>query len=306
VPAPPWHRASQAIRSVADRVISREPADVKPDAVPEPTPACLREWDGRETSGPVVVFSDLGHGDSIRAAWFVPWIRERCGGVIYLAVRPMHWLSCVAGVDRVATDVSRLPRDVPNIGLYRSLQYVNPTPETLPRPPYLTADPVKMAAWREGLSHLPRPLVGIVWATGHEHANPDRLRSRDIPLSMLRPLLAAPGTFVSLQVPPPAADRALMDELGIHDVSANLADFADTAALIQCLDLTITVDTAAAHAAGALGAPVWVLSPQPSDWQWSTGKASVWYPHARLFRQPRVGDWRSVVEAVREAMARVA
>ena len=83
------------------------------------------------------------------------------------------------------------------------------------------------------------------------------------------------------------------------DHSDGLEDFADTAALIQCLDLVITIDTSVAHLAGALGAPVWILLQRNADWRWFLHRAeSPWYPTARLFRQVRQGQWQDVVGAV--------
>jgi ADP-heptose:LPS heptosyltransferase len=92
-----------------------------------------------------------------------------------------------------------------------------------------------------------------------------------------------------------------------YDAAAHIRDWGDTAALIEALDLVVTVDTAVAHLAGALGRPVWVLVPFAPDWRWLLGRSdSPWYPTLRLFRQPEPGDWTSVLQAVGEALSRTA
>jgi ADP-heptose:LPS heptosyltransferase len=95
----------------------------------------------------------------------------------------------------------------------------------------------------------------------------------------------------------------LQSHPGVTSLGAELEDFTDTAAIISLLDLVITVDTAVAHLAGALGTPVWILLQFSADWRWLLDRHdSPWYPSARLFRQPTVGDWQSVVGRVREAL----
>jgi hypothetical protein len=114
-----------------------------------------------------------------------------------------------------------------------------------------------------------------------------------------------PGVrFVSLQLGARAAEVATLPSGAIFDASPQLDDFATTAALIEQLDLVITVDTAVAHLAGALGKPVWVMLPFVPDWRWMWQRSdSPWYPTMRLFRQAARGEWLPVVEAVREALA---
>jgi len=111
----------------------------------------------------------------------------------------------------------------------------------------------------------------------------------------LRPLFAVPDvSWVSLQKGRTEADGAL--PAAVLDVSAELTDFADTAAVLSHLDLLITVDTAVAHLAGALGRPTWLMLPFAPDWRWSLGRDdSPWYPTMKLFRQEGPGDWNGVV-----------
>jgi hypothetical protein len=140
--------------------------------------------------------------------------------------------------------------------------------------------------------------IGIAWAGSGRH-NEDRHRS--LTLQKLAPLLDVPGLrFFSLQI-----DRNEAHDR-IIDLTSNINDFADTAALIANLDLIITVDTAAAHLAGALAKPVWILLPYNPDWRWLLQRDdSPWYPTARLFRQPRRGDWDSVIERVAAELSRL-
>ena len=180
---------------------------------------------------------------------------------------------------------------------------------TIPAPvPYLRAPAERVAAWRARLPRR-RPRVGLVWSGKPSHKND---RNRSIPFAQLKPLLAQPGvtlcqpaTRISARPISPAW-RSCPNLVRLDEA---LADFADTAAVIEQLDLVIAVDTAVAHLAGALGKPVLVLISHIQDWRWLAGRAdSPWYPTARLFRQPHVGDWDSVPIAAglrpREALRR--
>jgi ADP-heptose:LPS heptosyltransferase len=119
-----------------------------------------------------------------------------------------------------------------------------------------------------------------------------------VPPALFERLAAADTTFVSLQ-----KDAVECPDLPLIDYTGELRDFADTAALIANLDLVISVDTAVAHLAGAMGKPVWLLNRFDSDWRWlREGDTTLWYPSMRIFRQPRLGDWESVMADVRSAL----
>lgn len=168
--------------------------------------------------------------------------------------------------------------------------------------PYLRADLQSIAQWRESLDGATdKPRVGIAWAglrTDPEHGD------RSIRLADLAPLFAANAQFVSLQKDVPDADRDVLRTLdALLDVRERLHTFADTAALISQLDLVISVDTSVAHLAGALGTPVWIALLFTPDWRWQMNRTdSPWYPTARLFRQTARGDWRPVIESLRQAL----
>ena len=178
------------------------------------------------------------------------------------------------------------------------------TPDTIPaKVPYLFADPVRVAAWRERLDACLPPRtrrIGLAWSGRPTHPN-DRRRS--LALARLAPLAAVGGvSFVSLQKPLPPSDVPSMSLFpGLSDIAG---DFGETAAMIANLDLVISVDTAMAHLAGALGKPVWILLPQAADWRWMIERSdSPWYPTARLFRQKTPGDWDPVMAEAAAALA---
>ena len=176
---------------------------------------------------------------------------------------------------------------------------------------YLSADPRKVAQWQVGPAHRLR--IGLVWAGGYRPGQPEQWgvnNRRNLPLEALAVLRGVDADFISLQKGEPAqSDLARVAAQGwdgpaIADVSDRLNDFDDTAALMETLDLVISVDTAAAHLAGALGRPVWLLNRQDTDWRWLLGRDdSPWYPSLRQFRQEAPNDWDGVMRRVAAALA---
>jgi hypothetical protein len=148
--------------------------------------------------------------------------------------------------------------------------------------------------------------VGLVWRGNPQHEN-DRRRS--VSLDMLAPLLEIAGVdFFSLQVDAAGAEaKAGAWASRVTDLAPGLTDFAHTAAAVQALDLVISVDTAVAHVAGALGKPVWVLIPDGNDWRWLHERQdSPWYPTMRLFRQRRQRHWMHAMKQMKRALADMA
>jgi hypothetical protein len=179
-------------------------------------------------------------------------------------------------------------------------------PDTIPAEvPYLKAKPERVAYWRERLAaQLPAGAkrIGLAWTGRPTHPNDKR---RSLPLARLAPLAGAGNAaFVSLQKPMPATDLPTVSLFpGMTDISNDLTDFGETAAVIENLDLIITVDTSMGHLAGALAKPVWILIPKAADWRWLLDRTdSPWYPTARLFRQQRPGAWDVVISQVAEAL----
>jgi ADP-heptose:LPS heptosyltransferase len=175
---------------------------------------------------------------------------------------------------------------------------LNTTLATIPaRVPYIFADPALIVAWAESLGPKAGPRVGLVWCGNPGHLND---RNRSASLADYAEVLALPCTFVSLQKVLRKADQeVLRARPQVRHYGERLDDFADTAAVVAQLDLVISVDTAVAHLAGALGKPTWVLLPYAPDWRWLLERRdSPWYPGMRLFRQAAAGDWGRVVAEV--------
>ena len=163
----------------------------------------------------------------------------------------------------------------------------------------------RVDAWEARLGRHDKLRVGLAWSGSLGHRND---HNRSISLRAMAPILHVDASFVSLQKDPRAADRAvLLERTDIIEPSADLADFSETAALVCCLDLVITVDTSVAHLAGALGCPTWILLPWTPDYRWLLDRDdSPWYPTMRLFRQTETRDYASVLDRVRtELLARI-
>lgn len=262
-------------------------------------------WDGAPMPGQTLLLhAEQGYGDAIQFIRYLPLVRERAqAGRIVVECQPAltRLLAQFAGPDTVIVarqrwDAAALPpfdRHVPLLSLPLVLGKFDPLTVA---GPYLSADTELRAPWRERLGPACGLRVGIAWAGNPEHRE-DRRRS--IPLETLRPLLRCDlATFYSLQIDPRAPS-----DVDLIDLTTHMRDFADTAALMAELDLVITVDTAAAHLAGALGLPVWLLLPFVPDWRWGLEREETpWYSTMRLFRQPRAGDWESVVQRVVDAL----
>ena len=164
---------------------------------------------------------------------------------------------------------------------------------------YLKVPAEDVALWQQKLGPAGRR-IGLVWSGYQGHLNDF---NRSVPLARLQGLLQPGSIWVSLQKEVREADRPTLEALGLVDPSADLRDFADTAALISALDLVITVDTSVAHLAGALGKPCWVMLPFAPDFRWMMDREdSPWYPSMRLFRQQTPRDWDGVVARILEAL----
>jgi hypothetical protein len=180
------------------------------------------------------------------------------------------------------------------------------TQGTIPsQPHYVSVDPALATVWRTRLPETARRRIGLVWS-GNPSQDNDRHRS--IRLAALRPLLSEEADWFCLQKDIREEDIVTLREIGrIHVFDAPLTDFADTAALIDQMDLVITVDTAVAHLAGALGKRAWVLLPFTPDFRWLPRRDdSPWYPSVRLYRQTSIGDWIPVIERARLDLAKTA
>jgi tetratricopeptide (TPR) repeat protein len=259
-------------------------------------------WNGEDLrAATLMLHAEQGFGDTLQFCRYVPLIAPRCAKVFLEVPRPLLRLLRQSLAAENLEVIARLA-DFPAAQALPRTDYHCPL-LSLPRVLGTALDDVA-AAWSQRLRDLPGRKVGLVWAGVPQYADDAH---RSLPLARLAPLGTACGvTFVSLQTGAAARQAATPPAgLTIYDASANLRDFADTAALVAALDLLISVDTAAAHLAGALGKPVWLLNRFDTDWRWMTDRAdSPWYPSMRIFRQPRRGDWDSVMAQVRAELAR--
>jgi Flp pilus assembly protein TadD len=258
------------------------------------------EWDGTGPAGGMLLAcASQGLGDAIQYARYLPLLAARGFRVVLACdARLSSLLGRLAGVAAVVPPDEKLPPHDAWVALSSVPRLFATTEQTIPSSAsYLTADPTLVARWRAALTaEAPAGRrVGLVWAGNPAHENDAR---RSMPQAALAPLLVAAGVrFVSLQrdaaAPPP----------GVLDLAPHLTDLAETAALLQALDVVITVDTAVAHLAGALGRPAWVALPHAPDWRWLLGREdSPWYASVRLFRQPSPGDWDSVAAELAVAL----
>jgi hypothetical protein len=169
--------------------------------------------------------------------------------------------------------------------------------------PYLLPAPLRVERWRQRLSGLPRPLVALAWAGRPAHPND---ANRSVTLETLAPLAAIGAHFIAIQKGPAAAQAAMPPPgMKLTSLSDEIQDFDDTAAILCVADLLISVDSSPIHLAGALGRPAWVMVPFIPDWRWLLGRDDTpWYPQHRLFRQPRRGDWGTVVAEMTAAFVK--
>ena len=261
-------------------------------------------WLGKEPVAGKTIFvcEGEGMGDAIQFARYVPMLAAQGGRVILVVNEQLcPVLSRLSGVSQCLPKLSGMvapPFDfhvaIDSLPLAFGTRLDSIPAETyLPRP-----DADRVQAWENRLGRRDKLRVGLVWSGNPKHVND---RSRSMPLRMLSGLLEVDATFVSLQKNPRPHDaKTLRERAEILDHTAYLSDFVETAALVSCLDLVITVDTSVAHLAGALGCPTWVLLAYVPDWRWLLDRDdSPWYPTVRLFRQTATRDYGSVLDRVR-------
>ena len=268
-------------------------------------------WRGEEIAGrTILLHAEQGYGDTLQFVRYAPLAARRGAQVILQVPAPLSRLvASVEGVSRVIADGDALPEIDFHCPLMSLPLAFSTTVGTIPgAPSYLSADAALSASWRERLAALPGLKVGLTWAGAPRpfHADADAIdRKRSIALEQFAELARIPGlTLVSLQKGDPAA-QARTAGIPLVDWTDELGDFADTAALIDALDLVISVDTSVIHLAGALGKPVWMLNRFDSCWRWLRGRDdSPWYPTMTLFRQASPGDWGPVIARVRDRLGR--
>jgi tetratricopeptide (TPR) repeat protein len=267
-------------------------------------------WDGRDPldGRALLLHAEQGLGDTIQFCRYATPLAER-GARVILEVQPplVSLLETLAGVSCVRSRGDALPEFDYHCPMLSLPLACGTTLPTIPAgTSYLRADSSHVAAWEQRLGprrHAQGGLrIGLI-ATGNPQYAKDRNRS--IPFVQLSPLLSPEREFVCLQKELRQEDLDFVHAHGdcMRSFAGELTDFATTAALTACMDLVITVDTSGAHLAGALGKPLWLMLPFAADWRWLQERTdSPWYPSARLFRQPRPGDWDSVIAAIGSAL----
>jgi len=263
-------------------------------------------WDGGDLQGKTILLhAEQGFGDMIQFARFIPRVVSRGGRVI---------LECPVETSRLfrdfpgVSDLAERDKPLPDFDVHCPLMSLagvfGVTEQTIPHDvPYLKADPELARQWAGRFESAgDRLRVGLAWAGRPQHAKD---RNRSMKLEQFAPLATVEhAAFYSLQMGEAAAQAAHPPSgLNLTDWTKNVRDFADTAAMVEHLDLLVTVDTSVAHLAAAMGKRVLLLLPRIPDWRWMLDRSdSPWYPTMRLFRQTTRGDWAEVLRRVVEAI----
>jgi tetratricopeptide (TPR) repeat protein len=265
-------------------------------------------WLGKEPieGKTILVPVDEGLGDAIQFSRYIPMLAARGARVILVVQNVLcPLLSKVTGVSQCLplSAATMSATTLPAFDMYCPISSLplafGTTFETIPSASYLPAPAAALLeTWEARLGSHDRLRVGLVWSGNPSHDND---HNRSLSLRALTSILDLDATFVSLQKDLRPDDRAaLLEQTDIVDFAGDLTDFAETAALVSCLDLVITVDTSVAHLAGALGRPTWILLPYTPDYRWLLDRDnSPWYPSARLFRQGESRDYANVIDCVR-------
>jgi tetratricopeptide (TPR) repeat protein len=299
-----WRLDPSAREPARFEVVPARPAQRTAQAAQAARANTLPRWCGEPLDArTLLIQAEQGFGDTLQFVRFVPLVAAR-GARIVLEVQPqllplIEPAARAARVTLIAQGAPRPPADLhcPLLSLPFAL---GTTFDDLPaRTPYLSVPAAYQRKWRGSLGGQAKRKIGIAWSGRiQKHEN------RALPLAALEPLFALDGIdWIVLQPQLSDAENAALDTharaRSIHRLGSKVADFADTAAVIERLDAVVSIDTSIAHLAGALNAKLWLMLPFAADWRWFAGTdESPWYPRARLVRQPRPGAWAEVVEAV--------
>ncbi|MCW2236293.1 tetratricopeptide repeat protein [Azospirillum canadense] len=265
-------------------------------------------WDGVVRPGQtLLVHADRGIGDAIQFIRYTPLLRARGMRVLFHGQFPLFELFRASGVvDGVSDHDGPLPEHDAQIHVMSLMHRMGTDLDSVPATvPYLRAPEAAARRWADRLADVPGLRVGLVWSGST--ALPYH-RQRSPGLEPLLPLTTIPGvTPIALQVGPGRADLDRVSPPGaLLDLGAEIRDYADTAAILQALDMVVSVDTSVTHLAGALGRPVAVLLDQGAEWRWLRHRPDTpWYPTARLYRQSSFGDWSDPVERLRGDLAAI-
>ena len=266
----------------------------------------LPRWDGRPIPGKsLLIHDEQGYGDTFQFMRMVAWAKARSGAKVILEINhETQSLAARMGGFDALTVRGELPPpfdfhcEMMSLPMVMGLK-LSDLPGTIP---YLSASPGHLKKWRQRLGKEPGLKVALVWAGRPTHLND---ANRSITLGALAPLAQEGVTFLSIQKgsregeadhPPPG--------MRLLNLSREIRDFEDTAAILSVADLLISVDSSPVHLAGALNRPAWVMLPLLPDWRWLLGRDDTpWYPSVRLFRQTAWGDWTGLVSRMATALA---
>ena len=274
-------------------------------------PQRLKEpmWDGSDLTGKtILLWAEQGLGDTFQFIRYAKRIKD-LGATIVLQTQEAltDILSLVDYIDMVIPRGKTVPHYETHAPLMSLPLIFKTTQQNTPNSvPYLKADENLVELWNQKLSKDTNFKIGICWQ-GNAQYSTQFLRqvvaAKSMDVQLLRPIAKIPG--VSLYSLQKVYGTDQLDDISfiVHDFGTDFdtkhGRFMDTAAIIKNLDLIITVDTSISHLAAALGAPTWILLPEPADWRWMTECTDTpWYPNIKLFRQPHVGDWKGAIEKV--------
>jgi tetratricopeptide (TPR) repeat protein len=271
-------------------------------------------WNGQQplAGRSLLVHAEQGLGDTLQFARYVQLL-EKVGAEVTFEVQPvlMQLLRSLPLRGKLIARGDPTPNTDFHIPLLSLPLALGTRIDSIPGgAPYLSVDPEAERAWRERLAALPGRKIGLNWHGNPEAEKHSALQARSFPLATAAPLAELPGiTLVSLQKGAGAEQRA---QVGFNARIAQLTDpqslgaaeiATETAAILKCLDLVITADTALAHLAGALGVRVWVVLQSVADWRWLVHRDDCpWYPTMRLFRQRTPGDWSEIFQRIARAL----
>lgn len=256
------------------------------------------QWQGEPLTGKtILIHAEQGFGDTLQFCRYLPFLAASASQVVFECHPQLTALmeTLSPGLTIVAMGQPLPPFDC-HLPLMSLPRLFGTTLETIPASvPYLQPPAGRLPFWQSVLPDTGCLKVGLCWA-GKTYPDP----GRSIPAAMLAPLAACTAaSFVSLQV----GEGSAQPTINLLDLTMLVQDFADTAALVAQLDLVITIDTAVAHLAGALGIETWLLLPAAPDWRWLLKRAdSPWYPTMRLFRQQQPGNWAELMKRVATAL----
>jgi ADP-heptose:LPS heptosyltransferase len=277
-----------------------------PGNAPLMPPTTQPRWDGTPfDEGTLLLVADQGFGDVIQFSRYIPWAAERCPNIAVATASEM--IPLLRQVYPKAQLFNEW-RTAPPFRAFRALSGLpalhGTRPDFVPgQQPYLRADPVRAATWRERLARLTPTAsrrIGIVWAGRPTHNN-DRWRSAS--LAEFAPLAALPGVaLISLQKGPAAAQAGqYFGAAPLVNIGAEIIDYEDTMAILESLDLLVTVDTSVGHVAGAMGRKTIILLARAPDWRWLLERTDTpWYPSVTLVRQTTTGVWTDVMAKAAE------